>query len=125
MLQYIIPIEYLFITKCQHTLSFWLPGLWASFTVYAIKQSSAPIHNSAEKPPNICFINFIISGVCLGGVIAFGPSLCKTNSAWASEKPWINDNLKQWLITYLLPFGGQLLDVDKVPQLVAYAHPFE
>ena len=47
----------------------------------AKKQSAAPTHNSIEKPPNSFVMNFNHSGVVLGGVRAFKPSL---SSFWAA-----------------------------------------
>ncbi len=54
---------------------------------YATKQSTPPIHKSIAKPPKRFLQNFIHSGVCLGGVKAFGPSRAKCSFAFSGVRP--------------------------------------
>lgn len=55
---------------------------------YATKHKTAPIQSSRAKPPKRFLQNLIHSGVCLGGVRAFGPSLSKFSFALAWLRPW-------------------------------------
>ena len=50
-------------------------------------QRKAPAQRRAANPPNNCLRNLTISGVCLGGVRAFGPSRSKTAAARSSLNP--------------------------------------
>lgn len=59
---------------------------------YATKHKTAPIHSSRAKPPKRFLQNLIHSGVCLGGVRAFGPSLSKFSFALAWLRPWWVEN---------------------------------
>ena len=73
------------------TLSLVPPGDVPSCIPNAIKQRRAPIHSRAENPPNNWRRNFTISGVCLGGVIALGPSLWRISAAFSSVRPYNNE----------------------------------
>ena len=60
---------------------------WISCAMNKPKHMIAPVQSRAANPPNNCLRNLIISGVCLGGVMALGPSLCKTDAARSSLNP--------------------------------------
>lgn len=52
-----------------------------AWIMYATKHSTPPIQRRSANPPNKFRQNFIHSGVVLGGVRAFGPSLAKNSFA--------------------------------------------
>lgn len=70
------------------TLSFAGSSSIAAWMPYARKQRMAPVHNSMEKPPNICLQNFTHSGIVGGGVRALGPSRIRISAARAVVRPW-------------------------------------
>ena len=55
--------------------------------IKAKKHKTDPIHRSIAKPPNNCFKNLTHSGVVLGGLKAFGPSLSNTSAALLFVSP--------------------------------------